>query len=216
MALEVLTALGATYRLCWCQAVSFSCSRAEDFDVDFGSLELRGPPQLSARTCVSGRPCAAELPGLEAGDRVVILETCGARAAHEADPSTVHAVAPRGGATAVARASADSAVSADGETVAWPLLRSYYGTYRLCWCRGDRCDAAPDFLTDVGSLLVVGPRYEDRTCVSGRRCDADDEAGRLVVLDTCGVSAAVPDERAFLNQAASAFLTLPAGQYPEL
>ena len=75
-------------------------------------------------------------------------------------------------------------------------LSSAGGLYRLCWCSPHvDCQSQDKFAVDVGSLTIVGPSlYQQRTCVSGRRCRfggmdgiflaADDH---VLVLDTCSL-----------------------------
>ena len=75
------------------------------------------------------------------------------------------------------------------------LLSAHGGQYRLCWCAsGFTCTLAPDFDTDMGELVVIGPTPEviqERTCVSGQTCRVDGLVGvhlgadRVALLDTC-------------------------------
>ena len=59
---------------------------------------------------------------------------------------------------------------------------------------------APEFMVDVGEVIVVGPhRFTERTCVAGQTCRVDALTGQhlraddvWVVLDTCGAEAIVP------------------------
>ena len=77
---STVTASGGRYRLCWCSS-SATCSTAEDFKLDFGTLTLEGPnPLLQLYTCTSGRACT--LPPLSMIPRdavlgeVAVLSTC--------------------------------------------------------------------------------------------------------------------------------------------
>ena len=85
----VVTAMGGTYRLCWCAGAAgganpvnmSTCETPSDFTLDFGELSLLGPKHLQqSRTCISGVSCVtAALEGfhLSIHDRFLMLDTCG-------------------------------------------------------------------------------------------------------------------------------------------
>ena len=104
-------------------------------------------------TCVAGQLCSfgkggfgVEGHGLVDGDRFAVLETCGYT--HDLERS------PDGG-VATARS------SGYGDQVSWGTthLTVFGGQYRLCWCsHAVKCSIGEQFVTDVGELLVVGPK----------------------------------------------------------
>ena len=190
-----ITAAGGQYRLCWCSTDPSNdnlCSTAVDHRVDMGGLTLIGVSPLSqARTCVSGQTC--EIDGLVGQhlsllDQVLALDTCGTHA-------VVERFASLGGVTALMGTGAVASFGAVAATAAG-------GQYRLCWCAGHAgpCSNLLDFATDMGELRVLGlsPLRQDRTCISGRRCELDRFTGQdmsveyaVMILDTCGVDSAL-------------------------
>jgi hypothetical protein len=185
---------GGRYRLCWCAAAEHTCSTAEQFVVDFGSLLLLGPQVRSlARTCVSGQHCrfngilGADLLN---GSVLLALDTCGQSY-----------LVPRFGMGTVL----ETSPGLDG-TAYWGDLHvtAAGGEYRLCWCASLAvafCSSEDDFVVDVGRLDLVGvaPLEQRHTCVSGQSCALDGilgtgmEApygGHFQVLDTCALSSA--------------------------
>ena len=73
----VLAWPGGQYRLCWCSG-QFDC--IDGFRTDVGALNIVGPRDMHAGTCVSGQLCSLEgIQGkhLSAGDSVLVLDTCG-------------------------------------------------------------------------------------------------------------------------------------------
>ena len=73
----VSMASGGQYRLCWCSG-SAACDL---FAADAGALTIVGPSPLEQhQTCITGQPCnILGLSGfaLSAGDKVMVLDTCG-------------------------------------------------------------------------------------------------------------------------------------------
>ena len=199
---------GGQYRLCWCSG-QFACHENPDFRVDVGEVALLGPaPMEQDRTCVSGQTCAFDgLLGyhLEDGDRVMILDTCGARA----------------GAARLVAGGSVFAVTQSGAKMTWGDLEitASGGLYNLCWCANGPgffdCQTSEGYKTRVGRLSLIGPVSptwfefyrgrddasdqgiptfsQDRTCVSGQECVIDGILGhqlqssdRFLVLETCG------------------------------
>ena len=193
---SAVTASGGQYRLCWCAAANFDCSKTQQFHVDLGGLSLIGVGPLNQdRTCISGQTCI--LGGIVGNvlqylDEFFVLDTCSGSA---------NSLLPRFpmvgtyglGEVIDFRGGAGTQVSAAG------------GVYRLCWCAsalsaGVGCDLLGSFKADAGSLTIIGPSplYQARTCVSGQTCLLDGIVGqdladgdKLVMLDTCG-SASLP------------------------
>ena len=68
---------GGQYRLCWCSGTGVCSS----FAADTGAFSVVGPAPLEQhQTCVTGQPCSiVGLTGfaLSAGDKVMVLDTCG-------------------------------------------------------------------------------------------------------------------------------------------
>jgi hypothetical protein len=141
---------GGWYRLCWCADVAtvaksqaymdgpYTCSIAEDFQVDAGAMLLAGPSPLhQVRTCLAGQSC--ELAGftgsaLADADRIAVLETCGS-------DITMSPQLPDSGIY-VARNSTEPFLDSGGE-------------YRLCWCAASQwgCQTYVDFKIDFGQLI---------------------------------------------------------------
>ena len=193
------TLSGGQYRLCWC-ARGMSCSTAEAFRVDMGELLVRGPILHQSFTCLSGQTChidGIQGTALSEQDSFAILDTCGER--HKRRKSDAHA-AIQGKVTNDA-----SMATLSGASVSWDVLTYSGGIYRLCWCArlNDASGCAQgfrDFHVDVGAMHLAGPlRDQHYTCVSGRNCHVEPILGlhlsnddRVLVLDTCGVSTALP------------------------
>ena len=159
---ERISAVGGTYRICWC-AAGMSCSSAEDFQIDVGLLELVGPSHDHSATCYSGAACVVSgISGnhLSSQDTAVLLDTCGIldivpglnTFPREGNPTLL-------GATRLQLGVGNAAV-----------LTSAGGEYRICWCAaGFDCLLASDFFIDMGRLNLIGPGplEQDRTCVAG-------------------------------------------------
>jgi hypothetical protein len=217
----ISTAAGGQYRLCWCygglqsNGGSWSCSTAEDFKVDFGKLDIRGPsPRSQHRTCVSGQRCALDGftgHGLSSKDQIVVLDTCGARNApprfsqygFALSLTSSGSIATWGGM--VAGAVVYDVNATDVNATIGAIVTAAGGRYRLCWCEGvspghNTCSAVDAFEFDMGQLTLIGvsPLSQDRTCVSGQVCSVDGVIGeslsigdRFLILDTCGVHGAM-------------------------
>ena len=178
---------GGQYRMCWCSGNNASrCDSAQFFQVDAGSLFIRGPRPV-VRTCLVGRPCpVTDLDGfsLSPSDHLLLLETCGSLLVAEGSDS--QSLSTKMSATfTVARA----------------------GAYRLCWCgtqpwnpNATACSSPFEFGVDAGYVSVLGPLpSQQRTCVSGRRCALDGLVGHglgdddvVLVMDTCGSPNVIP------------------------
>ncbi|CAK9087975.1 unnamed protein product [Durusdinium trenchii] len=200
--LQVISAAGGRYQLCWCGEVASRSSDciAADAEVTFGHVTLIGlSPLTQDRTCVSGQTCSFELSAFAGdwddsssvdvlGSRVLILETCGLASLQEGLQANSWPL--DGASTSGARATQIFQSNA--------LMPA--GNFRICWCSAwsSPCASASDFAMDVGQLTLIGPfpSWQDATCVSGQRCvgelrgvglsavlDSDDT---LVVMDTCG------------------------------
>ena len=176
-----------------------------DFRVDLGTMHLVGPASGQAFTCIAGRTCSVdpvEGLGLTSNDSYLVLDTCG-----------VAAAVPRFSSAGWA-----SSISASGAIVSWGevVVTAGGGEYRLCWCKGisgtsqhfdgssnysSSCESPLDFISDVGTLLLIGVDLEQhRTCVSGSYCVIDGITGAnlqdgdaLLVLNTCGLGGAPPN-----------------------
>ena len=199
------------YSLCWCPRPAANASMAdfnhstpcllEDHSVPAGTLHIIGPsPLQTTRTCISGQACAIHgLTGagayhLTPGDQLLLLDTCGASGALL--QRSVRQ--PMSAQTAL--------VFSSGVIFSWSEMQSTAGgNYRMCWCAaGFACSTADHFRVDVGELLILGPTplLQDRTCVSGRRCNVEglqlfpapsqgnsslnSSLLSVMVLDTCG------------------------------
>ena len=207
---------GGDYRLCWCAGEHFSCDTADSFRVDAGTLTVIGvAPIAQHRTCVSGRTCfLQEIAGygLNAGDVLFAVETCG--------QASALARFPYAGRSELQRTSAGTTFSS------LERITSAGGVFRLCWCHSmpdqaflPQCVGSADAKVDAGSLYLIGanPLSQDRTCVSGLTCriagiegQGFQEADRLFVMDTCGVSSAAVrgfthDPSSFLENNGAAF-----------
>eukprot|EP00438_Fugacium_kawagutii_P024899 Skav220466 [mRNA] locus=scaffold3371:141367:147052:- [translate_table: standard] len=170
-----------------------------DFRVDVGALHIVGPRTGHAFTCISGLTCSVssvEGLGLTSNDSYIILDTCGI-------PTSVPRFSSAG----------EASLSADGTVVSWgeAVVSAAGGEYRLCWCKQidvhsshnytSSCESPTNFLSDVGTLLLIGVDLEQpRTCVSGSTCMIDGIKGTylqdgdaLLVLDTCGLGRAPPN-----------------------
>ena len=198
--------LGGTYRLCWC-GIGLSeansthlsniseCTLASDFQVDFGALHVVGPLQNQKdSTCVSGRPCNIwHLPGHymdSINGHLLILDTC----SMTMGTPTRHYSRIRQNLSLTPEANISSPL------FVLEHIPEIGGQYRLCWCKasvGRGCSAEAAFATDVGQLLVVGPRplHQDWTCTAGRTCTVEAILGvglstgnQAMILDTCGVA----------------------------
>ena len=182
---SLLTSAGGVYQLCWCAGSHFSCSTAEEFRTNLGTLTLIGVSPLSQdRTCVSGQTCSFDgVVGqdISTGNQFIVLDTCG----------TASAV-PRFVDSGLVGSMTNS-----GARVTWDQapLSAAGGQYRLCWCGSPEanvsktwdfvplsCSNAENFRTDAGGLTIMGPSplYQHRTCVSGRDCSLD---GVLEMVD---------------------------------
>ena len=79
------TAGGGQYRLCWCHTGVRSCQNGDDFVTDLGQVTFIGVSSLAQdRTCVAGQTCHIDAvvgQDLHSGDRILVLDTCGIRAA---------------------------------------------------------------------------------------------------------------------------------------
>ena len=180
-ALASMTFPGGSYRLCWC-ASGFNCLLQEDFRVDFGEFSNVGPaPLAQGRTCVTGQVCHIEpVVGhmLTSSDSFWILDTCG-----------IAEATPRLAGHGQASMQNNSILMTWGDT---PHSASG-GQYRLCWCSGSiQCEVSGNHQVDVGEFLLMGPTWQDRTCISGQLCFMKALPGfylqpddRMLVLDTC-------------------------------
>ena len=212
-----ISASGGIYRLCWCGSDA-SCSSAESFRTDAGSLVLIGPSLQQDRTCVGGHSCIVDgIVGhnLADGDRLWILDTC-------SSSST--------GSGLFADSWLAQPAVASGTSFFWNALDTVSaGQYRLCWCSGQAsCITSQAFTVDVGELVMGGPFFglqnlQMRTCVSGQACEIDGLDGLLLdgfvlIMDSCGSAETyprrIPDAaRVTKDRAAWAMLSAQGGQY---
>jgi hypothetical protein len=204
-----VTARSGTYRLCWCRegggrdfvtrlstptnvTNAGLCRAGRDFNFDFGTLTILGPPKTAKQTCVAGQTCVVDAEATVGGS-VVVLDTCGtyrsddvlagAMTSPVADP-TLHQTWA---------ATAPYPLSSTDRPSRTELLTAWGGQYRLCWCAdGFSCTADAEFTVDAGEFFAVGPlRPALATCVSGQSCvvalDGSIDGDRLLVADTCAV-----------------------------
>lgn len=144
------------------------------FAVDVGGLLVLGPRPLSQyRTCITGQACQLRSIGgllLAAGDRVAVMDTCGA--ALTADSAVVHQAMGAAPASLLAAGSDLLRQAAFAWSAALPAAVGG-GYFQLCWCAGGfACEAFESFATQLGGLFVLGPvpARQARTCVSGQTC----------------------------------------------
>ena len=200
-AIEVVTAAGGTYQLCWCG--SSNCTVAAEFLLPFGQVQVLGPSLSQDRTCVAGRTCRLDLEVFGEstfestfGD-IFVLQTCGVSTFTNGFPGFV-----------------DTPSNVSGWP-RWPwsttslqlgLITAPAGDYRLCWCAS--CSNNSIHLTntsiehrlDIGGLRIQGVLpLQDRTCISGQTCSIDGILGMdlqdkdaVMALDTCGTTLAIP------------------------
>ena len=203
---ETIKAQGGRYRLCWC---SGACNSVERFSADLGSMFLVGPAPLQyARTCISGRACSFDGlvgEGLQVGDSIQLLNTCGTHSAVAGAPLTGRTVTLQGG------------------SVSWGSLpiTAPGGRYKLCWCSANFKCGQEEFRLELGTLDVLGPRplSQDRTCISGLTCLSPQLTGyhigsnsRVALLSSCGGSDSVKDEIGSA-QWSRGIVSAPGGSY---
>ena len=203
---ETIKAQGGRYRLCWC---SGACNSVERFSADLGSMFLVGPAPLQyARTCISGRACSFDGlvgEGLQVGDSIQLLNTCGTHSAVAGAPLTGRTVTLQGG------------------SVSWGSLpiTAPGGRYKLCWCSANCKCGQEEFRLELGTLDVLGPRplSQDRTCISGLTCLSPQLTGyhigsnsRVALLSSCGGSDSVKDEIGSA-QWSQEIISAPGGSY---
>ncbi|CAK9109828.1 Alpha-agarase [Durusdinium trenchii] len=191
-----LTISGGLYRLCWCYENenintnrSF-CDLAEHHLVDAGSLLVLGPQQNQDRTCISGRSCRTQgiwSTGSHWKDQIRILDTCGSNAIPKHFPSEGFSGHSSLSSNATSPGRLEQSLDFGSTAVT-----THGGIYRLCWCSGlseSGCIAQ----MDIGTMTILGPFQEDRTCISGKTCSFDigglgfSADDRFLVLDTCGL-----------------------------
>eukprot|EP00438_Fugacium_kawagutii_P024897 Skav220464 [mRNA] locus=scaffold3371:108233:113720:- [translate_table: standard] len=225
---EKITTKGGQYRMCWCAGTDMfafasipaklkHCANPEDFNVDFGRLDVIGPYQVDQSfTCVSGQSCV--LKGLQydmsLGDLVLVLDTCGK------------------GTSLMPYSLQEPALALPVNlSFSWGSIRQtpQGGEYRLCWCSkrpaegawslsnmtdGSPCQAAEHFAVDFGSLRMIGPvSTHTRTCVVGYPCRIAGLEGKdlqvgdsYLILDTCGLASHLPSAPAGFLQTATGAL----------
>ena len=194
-----ISAVGGTYRLCWCSA-DVDCRALESFRLDIGQLTVLGA-RSGSFTCVSGRRCHIDgVPGLFASSAFVMLDTCGIGASID-QGQMIQSSGSMSGVSGV--------LSASG------------GQYRLCWCGSSEetwiqgandsnssvsvlrtlgCATSEDFQIDAGEIHLVGPVLgQARTCIGGQLCRIEGLVGyglapsdRLLVMNSCGSISALP------------------------
>ena len=198
IATDVTRPSGGSYRLCWC---AMPCTMLAHYSVDMGQLTIQGPRALREqhRTCVAGQPCnPSPIEGwfLSAGDRYLLLDTCG-------ENGMLPGVPDAGGfATSAVTVPGGVGSALSFVSLSLSALSTAGGLYRICWCADmASCDETSSFDVDVGKMQVLGPRplHQDRTCVSGQPCllnalsgIALSTADRYYILDTCGSSSFPP------------------------
>lgn len=199
----VISLKGGQYRLCWCHGLTSNCAFAEDFQVDFGRLDVIGVAPLSQdRSCISGHHCAIDgIMGhyLDSKSHLLILDTCGTASAFSALRTSGNFERPA--SVASSGASWNALVTLPG------------GQYRLCWCHTEgnlsTCELPEHFQVDFGNFMLVGPSplEQHRTCVSGEVCllsgihgEALSESNVVVIMDTCGdATSGTPPARLFAS-----------------
>ena len=139
---------------------------------------LRGKTQR----CIAGSPCKLELTGegLSNQNKYAVLAHCGRSPFISGVP--------------------DSGISdANTGDVVWGSgglpLTAPGGKYEICWCAGGTCAVLSDFRVLVGTLVVVGPYSNERTCTLGQVASFEvqgldfDAGDKIQILDTCGTDA---------------------------
>ena len=183
---DQISTAGGQYSLCWCAATPGPCLEDDEFLVSVGHIYIIGPHQLLQKTCISGQKCRLDgLLGTSISDEdsLLIADTCGTYTS--LIPQAVNA----GLATELP----------SGKIAMWgrEAMTSAGGQYRMCWCsRLSRCSESTDFVTDMGSLVIVGPTplHLERTCLAGFDCTIDlagkylSNGDQMLLSETCGVA----------------------------
>ena len=123
--------------MCWCRG---ECGSAE-FRVPIGLLTMEGPRLGQSLECVRGHACHLYISGegLLAGEKLMVLLSCGTGQAVDGFPSEM------------AQSHSQGAFSF-GDEISDPFA----AIYRVCWCRG-ACTSAAVFFVEVGLLQASGP-----------------------------------------------------------
>jgi hypothetical protein len=177
-------AAGGTYRLCWCSALSSCNGGGVDFIVDSGTLHHIGPYHFQQQFCRPGLLCTFEDftgYGLQDGDRMMALATCGSGSGVPGFPNN----ALSNGATK------------DGKRFGWGSggmdknfqsldTNTTGGAFKMCWCPlANNCVSplTPNFVVNAGMLFLYGPNYMvDSLCAAGQSCDLGPWPGTLMAL----------------------------------
>ena len=196
-----VTTASAEYALCWCSSIGPGCtsmlmqnvgSATVYLETQLGILEVQGPPTGEEAECYQGQECAIQIkgesPGLQAGDRVSVLEQCGEGDFLDGLPTPGYADTVEGTAYAF-----NSSAALDGAR----YLMSLPGIFRLCWCRPAEseslfCSSGSDFNVTVGLFRSVGP-YAGQVlhCPFGSPCLVTDLRG--IGLSSANLLLAVAD-----------------------
>jgi len=162
--------------VCWCgvesNATGKSCETIEEFRIQVGVMELRGPHPNQKFTCSVRSPCQIAPirgVGLENGFRVLLTPRTSCDKVDFSQPTLV-------GGSAVWDLVTDAAGSCGSYKTGCKVLLSAENMtalppvdYRLCWCGDANCDTETDFLTELGRLRVKdGPRQQFSRGVNAR------------------------------------------------
>eukprot|EP00439_Symbiodinium_sp_Y106_P053055 s1728_g7.t1 len=187
---------GGEYRLCWCPK-GYECNTPSAFGLDIGQLSVVGP-YVSCDISTPGQ-CADQNRdvvggtvynitdlaglGLQDGDALMILETCGV-------PGAMVDGFPNGGVSNPATEEGSAFIWGTGEE----FVTAKGGEYRLCWCQAGRsCAVAENFNADIGSVVVRAPvGFQAFACATYERCSLSElqgvnlQDGDLVqIMSTC-------------------------------
>lgn len=144
----ILSSSSGVFSLCWCRGGATACTDKEDFQQQVGLFKASGPQQGSRVQCMLNSTCV--LPGLtgtglQSGDKLMALESCGSAASVEWG------------------AEFPVATTLDGANYSFGHLSVSSGSVLreldLCWCpAGAQCQSPPDFRVLAGKLQLLCPR----------------------------------------------------------
>ena len=158
---------GGIYKLCW------KGNGQSSFGGEAGSVVILGPVADHQRVASDSSPLIVSLfqgavpaSASQMGDRVRIADSCDLQASSPVAGIDDGGISQKLEPNASHFRWGDSLLSAPG------------GTYRMCWCAGHRldnsprpCEAASDFMVDVGALAINGPAGDQAwSCDTSRPC----------------------------------------------
>ena len=195
------------YYVCWCAAAFEGACQNPATWVQAGRMRLEGPFEPQQVQCVVGQVChfpIIEGQGIRGGDRLMVLEACGA-----GDP--LPGFPGHGILETPAMEGAEGAFNFIGDVGDEILeVRGRPGIYRLCFCRPvpamDNCTLAEHFTQGIGFVVLAGPLEKVTACPLGSECTIDLLGSNLaigdqvsVVTGSCGTSGATSQSMATLG-----------------